>query len=119
MLAGWITVIFLCLFSFLVTRRIKLIPNRVQAVFESILGWVYDLCVSVAGPRRAALLSYCLLHFPLVGFNAGCPDSRLRLYRAYQVSRPAENAIVETIPATAEEEAPGSPDRGEGIRIRP
>jgi F-type H+-transporting ATPase subunit a len=52
MLAGWITVIFLVLGSWLITRRMKLVPGRVQAVFEFALGWIYDFCVSVAGEKN-------------------------------------------------------------------
>jgi F-type H+-transporting ATPase subunit a len=48
-LATWLTVIVLVLGSWLITRRMKLIPGRLQMMFEAALGWVYDLCVSVAG----------------------------------------------------------------------
>ena len=40
MIATWITVIFLVVFSVMVTRRMKLIPGRVQGLFESLLGWM-------------------------------------------------------------------------------
>jgi len=71
MMAGWITVIFLVLFSWLVTRRMKLVPGRLQIVFESILGWIYDLCVSVAGEKngRRFFPVVCTI-FLFVGFNA-------------------------------------------------
>jgi F-type H+-transporting ATPase subunit a len=49
MIATWITVILLVLGCWLITRRMKLVPNRVQAVFEFLLTWIFDLCVSVAG----------------------------------------------------------------------
>jgi F-type H+-transporting ATPase subunit a len=52
-LAGWITIIVLVLLSWLVTRRMKLIPGRGQALFEFALGWIYDFCVSVAGEKNA------------------------------------------------------------------
>jgi F-type H+-transporting ATPase subunit a len=70
-LAGWITVIFLVLVSWLITRRMKLIPGRVQAVFEFILGWVYDFCKSVAGEKygRVFFPVVCTI-FLFVMFNA-------------------------------------------------
>ncbi len=71
MLAGWITVIFLVLVSWLVTRRMKLVPGPVQAVFEFALGWVHDLCVSVAGDKsgRRFFPVVCTI-FLFVAFNA-------------------------------------------------
>ena len=71
MLAGWITVIFLVLVSWLITRRIKLVPGRLQAIFEFILGWVYDFCKSVAGEEygRKFFPVICTI-FLFVAFNA-------------------------------------------------
>jgi F-type H+-transporting ATPase subunit a len=60
-LAGWITVIFLVLLSWLITRRMKLIPGRLQAAFEALAGWVYDLCRSTAGEENGRRF------FPVVG----------------------------------------------------
>ena len=70
-IAGWITVIFLVLGSWLITRRMKLVPGRLQAVFEFILGWVYDFCVSVAGEKngRRFFPVICTI-FLFVAFNA-------------------------------------------------
>jgi F-type H+-transporting ATPase subunit a len=51
-LAGWFTVVVMVLFSFFVTRRMKVVPGRVQAIFEFLLGWMYDLCQSVAGEKN-------------------------------------------------------------------
>jgi F-type H+-transporting ATPase subunit a len=70
-LAGWITVVFLALGSWLITRRMKLVPGRVQAVFEFILGWIYDFCVSVAGEKngRKFFPVVCTI-FVFVAFNA-------------------------------------------------
>ena len=48
-LAGWITVVFLVVLSWAVTRRMKVVPGRLQAVFEFLLGWIFDLCKSIAG----------------------------------------------------------------------
>lgn len=71
MIAGWITVIILVLGSWLITRRMKLVPNRVQAVFEFLLGWIFDLCVSVAGEKNARKFFpvVCTI-FLFVAFNA-------------------------------------------------
>jgi F-type H+-transporting ATPase subunit a len=52
MIAGWITIVVLVLLSWLITRRMKLVPGRVQAVFEFALGWIYDFCASVAGEKN-------------------------------------------------------------------
>jgi F-type H+-transporting ATPase subunit a len=71
MLAGWITLIFLVVGSWLITRRMKLVPGRMQTVFEFILGWIYDFCVSVAGEKngRKFFPVVCTI-FLFVAFNA-------------------------------------------------
>jgi len=71
MLAGWITVIFLVLVSWLITRRIKLVPGKLQAAFEFILGWIFDFCKSVAGEEngRKFFPVICTI-FLFVAFNA-------------------------------------------------
>jgi F-type H+-transporting ATPase subunit a len=48
-LAGWITVVFLVVISWVVSRRMQIVPRRLQTAFEFILGWIYDLCNSIAG----------------------------------------------------------------------
>jgi F-type H+-transporting ATPase subunit a len=70
-LAGWITVVFLVVLSWAVTRRIKLIPGRLQAAFEFLLGWIYDLCKSIAGEEngRKFFPVVCTI-FLFVLFNA-------------------------------------------------
>jgi F-type H+-transporting ATPase subunit a len=70
-LASWLTVVFLVLVSWLITRRMQLIPRRAQAVFEFIIGWVYDLCKSVAGEEygRKFFPVICTI-FLFVAFNA-------------------------------------------------
>jgi F-type H+-transporting ATPase subunit a len=71
MLAGWITVVVLVLVSWLITRRMKLVPGRAQMVFEFALGWVYNLCESVAGKEngRKFFPVICTI-FLFVAFNA-------------------------------------------------
>jgi F-type H+-transporting ATPase subunit a len=70
-IAAWVTILFLVLLSWAVTRRMKLVPGRLQAAFEFLLGWVYDLCRSVAGEEngRKFFPIVCTI-FLFVGFNA-------------------------------------------------
>jgi F-type H+-transporting ATPase subunit a len=70
-LAGWFTVIVLAILSFLATRRMKPVPSRFQAAFEFLLGWVYDLCQSIAGETngRRFFPVVCTI-FLFVAFNA-------------------------------------------------
>jgi F-type H+-transporting ATPase subunit a len=70
-LASWITVIFLVVFSWAITRRMKLIPGRLQAMFEALLGWMYDFCKQVAGDEngRRFFPMICTI-FLFVLFNA-------------------------------------------------
>jgi len=51
-IGAWITIVVLVGLSYLVTRRIKLIPNRLQSAFEFLIGWLYDFCKSVAGEEN-------------------------------------------------------------------
>jgi len=51
-IATWITVIVLIVVSYVITHRMKIVPGRLQAIFEALLGWVYDLCKSVAGEEN-------------------------------------------------------------------
>jgi F-type H+-transporting ATPase subunit a len=71
LLAAWVTVVVLVLLSFLITRRMKLVPGRLQAAFEFVLGWIYDLCKSVAGEKngRKFFPVICTI-FLFVLFNA-------------------------------------------------
>ena len=69
--AAWITIIFLVGFSYLITRRMKLVPGRLQAVFEFMVGWLHDLCVSVAGEKNGRrFFPVVATIFLFVGFNA-------------------------------------------------
>ena len=70
-IAAWITIIFLVGFSYAVTRRMKLIPGRLQAAFEFLIGWLYDLCCSVAGEENGRrFFPVVATIFLFVGFNA-------------------------------------------------
>jgi F-type H+-transporting ATPase subunit a len=70
-IGAWITIIFLVLFSYFITRHMKLIPGRLQAAFEFLIGWLYDLCVSVAGEKNGRrFFPVVATIFLFVGFNA-------------------------------------------------
>lgn len=70
-IAAWVTIIFLVGFSYAVTRRMKLIPGRLQAAFEFLLGWLYNLCTSVAGEENGRkFFPIVATIFLFVGFNA-------------------------------------------------
>jgi F-type H+-transporting ATPase subunit a len=71
MIAGWITIIFLGVFCWLITRKMKLIPGRLQSAFEAGLGWIYDFCSSVAGVKngRTFFPVVCTI-FLFVAFNS-------------------------------------------------
>ena len=49
----------------------KIVPSRVQAAFEFLLGWVYDLCQGIAGEKngRRFFPMICTI-FLFVAFNA-------------------------------------------------
>jgi len=70
-IGAWITIIFLVGFSYVVTRRMKLIPGRLQAAFEFLTGWLYDLCCSVAGEENGRrFFPVVATIFLFVAFNA-------------------------------------------------
>lgn len=50
--AAWLTIIVLVGFSYVVTRRLKLVPTRLQAFFEFALGSLLNFCQSVAGEKN-------------------------------------------------------------------
>lgn len=51
-IAAWLTMIVLVGFSFLVTRRVKLIPGKVQALLELFLEALLNFCKRIAGERN-------------------------------------------------------------------
>ena len=70
-IATWITMLVLVILSVAVSRRMKLIPGKLQVALESLIGWLYDFCVSAAGEvngRRFFPLVATIFLF--VGFNA-------------------------------------------------
>jgi F-type H+-transporting ATPase subunit a len=50
-IAAWITIAVLAIFCYVATRRMKLIPSRLQAAFEFVMGYLYDFCGQVAGEK--------------------------------------------------------------------
>jgi F-type H+-transporting ATPase subunit a len=70
-IGAWITIIFLVVVSYIVTHRMKLVPGRLQALFEFLIGWLYDLCVSVAGEVNGRrFFPVVATIFLFVAFNA-------------------------------------------------
>jgi F-type H+-transporting ATPase subunit a len=70
-IGAWITIIFLVGVSYIITRRMKLVPGRLQAALEFLIGWLYDLCCSVAGEKNGRrFFPVVATIFLFVGFNA-------------------------------------------------
>ena len=51
-IAAWISIIVLVGFSYLATRRMKLIPARLQTIFEFLFGSLLRFCQNVAGEEN-------------------------------------------------------------------
>lgn len=56
LLASWFTIIFLVSLSFVLTRKMKLIPGRRQAMGEAIVEGLLNFVESVAGKKHARML---------------------------------------------------------------
>ena len=70
-IAAWITMFVLVRVSSGVTRSMKLVPGRLQSAFEFLLGWLYDLCRSVAGEQNGRrFFPIVATIFLFVAFNA-------------------------------------------------
>ena len=68
---AWITIIFLVGFSYVITRRMKVVPGRLQGVFELLVGWLYNFCKSVAGEENGRkFFPIVATIFLFVAFNA-------------------------------------------------
>ncbi len=59
-ITGWLSVIVLVVLSLIVTRRIKLIPGRLQSAMESVMAYLLNFCTEVAGEKNGRRF------FPLV-----------------------------------------------------
>ena len=51
-IAAWFSIVILVLFTWLAFRKSRLIPSRLQSLFELILAWLLNLCESVAGEKN-------------------------------------------------------------------
>jgi len=51
-LSAWVSMVVLVGLSWAVTRRIKLIPSRLQSLIEFAIEWMYNFCVEVAGEEN-------------------------------------------------------------------
>ncbi|MDP6646965.1 MAG: FoF1 ATP synthase subunit a [Dehalococcoidales bacterium] len=70
-IATWVTIIFLVGVSFLVTRRLTLVPGRRQSLLEFILEALLNFCKSVAGEKNGRrFFPIVATIFLFVGFNA-------------------------------------------------
>ncbi len=70
-IGAWVTMIFLVVFSYVVTHRMKVVPGRLQSAFEFLLGWLYNLCQSVAGEEKGRrFFPIVATIFLFVAFNA-------------------------------------------------
>ena len=70
-IGAWLTMIVLVGFSYAVTRRMKMVPGRLQSAFEFLLGWLYNLCQRVAGEENGRrFFPVVTTIFLFVAFNA-------------------------------------------------
>ena len=70
-IGSWITMIVVVGFSYMVTRRMKVVPGRLQSAFEFLLGWLYDLCQRVAGEENGRrFFPVVATIFLFIAFNA-------------------------------------------------
>ena len=51
-ITAWLSIVVLVGISYAVTRRLKLIPTRLQSMLESALGWLLGFCQDVAGEEN-------------------------------------------------------------------
>ncbi len=69
--ASWITIIVLVSFSYAVSHRLKIIPGRLQALLEFIIGALLNFCQSVAGEKNGRrFFPIVATIFLFVAFNA-------------------------------------------------
>jgi F-type H+-transporting ATPase subunit a len=70
-IGAWLTLIVLILLSFLITRRLRLIPRRWQALLEFALGALLSFCQRVAGEKNGRrFFPVVATIFLFVAFNA-------------------------------------------------
>ena len=70
-IGAWLTIIFLVGFSYVITRRMRVVPGRLQSAFEFLLGWLYNFCQRVAGEEYGRrFFPVVATIFLFVAFNA-------------------------------------------------
>ncbi|MFC1915295.1 F0F1 ATP synthase subunit A [Chloroflexota bacterium] len=70
-IGAWLTMVFLVVFSYVITRRMKLVPGRLQSAFEFLFGWLYNFCQRVAGEENGRrFFPLVTTIFLFVAFNA-------------------------------------------------
>jgi F-type H+-transporting ATPase subunit a len=70
-LATWITMVVLIALALIARSRLKLIPNRLQSMWENTLGWIYELCAGTAGEKDGRkFFPLVATIFLFVGINA-------------------------------------------------
>ena len=70
-IGAWLTMLFLVVFSYVITRRMKIVPGRLQSTFESLLDWLYSFCQRVAGEENGRrFFPVVTTIFLFVAFNA-------------------------------------------------
>lgn len=68
---SWITMLVLVVGCWAITRKMKMVPGRLQGAFEFLLGWLYDFCVNVAGEKNGRkFFPLITTIFLYVAFNA-------------------------------------------------
>jgi F-type H+-transporting ATPase subunit a len=67
----WISIAIIIILAALATRRMKLVPGRLQALFEYAASTLLNLCESIAGPKYGRqVFPICATIFVLVFVNA-------------------------------------------------
>jgi len=51
MITAWISILILVIFAALVTRKLKLVPSRLQSILEYAVTTLLNLCENIAGPK--------------------------------------------------------------------
>ena len=70
-IGAWITIVVLVGFSYAVTHRMKIIPNRLQSLLEFAIGALFNFCQSVAGEKNGRrFFPVVATIFLFVAFNA-------------------------------------------------
>jgi len=106
-LSAWVSMVVLVGLSWAVTRRIKLIPSRLQTLIEFAIEWMYNFCVEVAGEengRRFFPIVTTIFLFVLINAWMNLiPGYGTILYTAEAEQHHEETVIVEE--ATGHDEA--------------